>query len=561
MVRHKWGVMTAEIDLKQLVGWIRDHWHVLLLVFILLFGAKLRAYHANYPVIGYHNWKEVHYLTEARNFAREGLFAHGFFVPAFDYPELTHDPSGAHSDSFPTISILVATAFKIIGTQLWMARWIGILFNLGAIIYTYLLVKQLFKRENLALTTAAVMAINPLLIFFSRNVQLESPALFFMIGAAYYGAKWHEHEGKRQLLLAAAFFGAAVLTRYDYALIALPLAFIFPWKRAQQLIFHPQIRYWWAIGALLLLVVPLWFWYSNYYLPDVLPGEQGGAVNLDIIDFSKPFEKEFWQGQKSYLADNFTIIPGIGMLIFGLAAFLALLKRNTGSHFMMGYILVSIPWFFLMADKLSGHSYHWFPIVPLFSFLVAFGFTVLGQTIEQLVKWKFVHIGIVLLLLIWLTVPSIAAANRQFNTQFFGLDIAGEYINAHSRPEERVFHSSHQSYGVLRHADRKGYKNPGTLAELQQGEQMNASWVFVYQWGFSLLQNAEVWGTIHQSYHPVQFAFVQEGDNLQPFYLLLKKGGTFDEEVFAAEVQKAPLRKKAYELSDGQFTLQYVNLE
>lgn len=90
---------------------------------------------------------------------------------------------------------------------------------------------------------------------------------------------------------------------------------------------------------------------------------------------------------------------------------------------------------------------------------------------------------------------------------------------------------------------------------------MNASWVFVYQWGFSLLQNAEVWGTIHQSYHPVQFAFVQEGDNLQPFYLLLKKGGTFDEEVFAAEVQKAPLRKKAYELSDGQFTLQYVNLE
>ena len=47
---------------------------LVLLIIITIFGFYLRYYHYDYPVVGYHNWKETHYLTEARNFAKEGFF-------------------------------------------------------------------------------------------------------------------------------------------------------------------------------------------------------------------------------------------------------------------------------------------------------------------------------------------------------------------------------------------------------------------------------------------------------------------------------------------------------
>ncbi|MBU0536654.1 MAG: hypothetical protein KJ922_02835, partial [Nanoarchaeota archaeon] len=115
------------------LGSIKGRWPIIILAFILLFGFYLRVYHLDYPVMGYHNWKETHYLTEARNFAREGFFSQGFFVPSFDYPPLDSDPSGAHSDTFPTISIFAALMFKIFGVHLWAARILGVMFNSASI--------------------------------------------------------------------------------------------------------------------------------------------------------------------------------------------------------------------------------------------------------------------------------------------------------------------------------------------------------------------------------------------------------------------------------------------
>ena len=111
----------------------------------------------DYPVVGYHNWKETHYLTEARNFARDGFFKHGFFIPVWDYPDVSDNPSGAHSDTFPTISIIVGFFFKLFGFKLWIARVINIIFALGSVCFFYLIIKKLFKREDLALTSTLLI--------------------------------------------------------------------------------------------------------------------------------------------------------------------------------------------------------------------------------------------------------------------------------------------------------------------------------------------------------------------------------------------------------------------
>ena len=91
-------------EFKEIIIFLKKNWAFIILIAIFLFGLHLRSYHLDYPVIGYHNWKETHYLTEARNFADEGFFKHGIFVPEYDYPKPARDPSGVHADTFPMIS-------------------------------------------------------------------------------------------------------------------------------------------------------------------------------------------------------------------------------------------------------------------------------------------------------------------------------------------------------------------------------------------------------------------------------------------------------------------------
>ncbi|MDO8661202.1 MAG: hypothetical protein Q7K43_04895, partial [Candidatus Woesearchaeota archaeon] len=120
------------------------HKYTILLIIILLFGLYVRSYHVDYPVIGYHNWKETNYLTTARNFAKEGWFSQGLFVPMWDYPQLYENPSGAHSDTFSTTPLIVSIAFWLFGENLALARGINIALALGSIVFMYLIVRKLF---------------------------------------------------------------------------------------------------------------------------------------------------------------------------------------------------------------------------------------------------------------------------------------------------------------------------------------------------------------------------------------------------------------------------------
>ena len=89
--RYDFKKMSEEVKSKDkelelgTVVFKKNNWRFFLLILVLLFAFYLRYYHIDYPVVGYHNWKETHYLTESRNFARDGFFERGFFVPSFDY--------------------------------------------------------------------------------------------------------------------------------------------------------------------------------------------------------------------------------------------------------------------------------------------------------------------------------------------------------------------------------------------------------------------------------------------------------------------------------------------
>ncbi|MCX6707512.1 MAG: glycosyltransferase family 39 protein, partial [Candidatus Woesearchaeota archaeon] len=430
----------------------KNRWQWILLILIVLFGAYFRYYHIDYPVIGYHNWKESRYLEEARNFADDGFFKYGFLVASFDYPGIHGDPSGAHSGEFPALSILIAILFSIFGMSLYIARFFTLLLSLCSIIIMYLLMKELFDREDIALSSAFAMALMPMLVFFTHNVDVINVGLPLMLLGAYFYVLWVKHDKGRDMILATVFIMISAISKYEFLVIGIPMLFIFPWRRLNELRkfgpkYHPYI-----ISVMIFALLPLQYIYSLY----ISKVTGSAAVTSSLIDVSVIFTSTWWQTLKAYTADNYTIL-GFYVALFGIAFMILMFKRkNLGYRFGMGYFIGTIFYFIIMSKKLGGHSYHQYPVAPFFALMIAYCLVFVATNASKIIKMKIMKPLFIIVLFIILYFPSAAAWNRQFDTQFYGLDIAGDYIKGHSQPDERIIHSDFQDYGVLWHADRKG---------------------------------------------------------------------------------------------------------
>jgi hypothetical protein len=547
--------MDEGMDI-DIVPFLRKYWRVILLVLILGFAFYLRIYHISYPVVGYHNWKETHYLTEARNFEREGFFKYGFFIPAWDYPTIKDDPSGAHTDSFPTTSIVVAILFKLFGESLVIARLASVFMVLGSVVFMYLIVKKIFRREEMAFVVAIVFAITPLSVFFGRQVQLINYALFFCLGGIYFYLKWRKEPSWKYTVLFSVFLALGVLTKYSFILLVFPVFFTYPWKRVlkkKYLFKHLFIGF-------LVLISYGWIAYSSSI-------SQGIKEQMDIIDFSVLSSSNFWNIMVAFVKDNYTL-TGFYFFLIGAVFwfFLAKVKRKSfGFKFMSLYFVGSVIWFLFMSFKLQGHNYHQYPLLPLYVFFVSFFIVSLSGFLVGLFKIRKFKLVIILLLLVMLYLPSVSSKDRMFDTQFLGLDIAGNYIKTHKVGSERVMHSSHQAYGLLWHGDIKGTKGiPPRVEDMRYAEDnLNATWLFIYQWDLNILSDQDNRSAyIKSNYRIKQIGFDITSDrNLILYYLLLKKGGSFSDADITSIINNNEVNYKEYEFSKGKKRLYYVSLE
>ena len=534
------------------LGALKNNWQWILLILIVLFGAYFRYYHIDYPVIGYHNWKESRYLEEARNFADEGFFKYGFFVASFDYPGIHGDPSGAHSGEFPTLSILVAVLFSIFGASLYIARFFTLLLGLCSIVTMYLLMKELFDREDIALSSAFAMAMMPLLVFFTHNVDVINVGLPLMLLGAYFYVLWVKHDKGEDMMFASALIMLAAVSKYEFLVMGIPMLFIFPWNRLKELgKFGPKC-YPYIVSVMIFALLPLQYIYSLY----VSKVTGSAAVTGALIDTSVIFTSVWWQTLKAYTADNYTIL-GFYLALFGIAFMLLMFKKkNSGYRFGLGYLIGTILYFIIMSKKLGGHSYHQYPVAPFFALMIAYCLVFVATNASGIVKMKIMKPLFIIVLFIILYFPSATAWNRQFDTQFYGLDIAGDYIKSSSQPNERIIHSGHQDYGVLWHADRKGIDGgiPNSSEIRWAEENLNVKWIFVYQWGLTVVQDPDRWSYIKDNYRLRQMAFI----NQQPIYLLFSKGGKFNESMLQ-NMTGVP-GSKTYDLTSGTVQVDYVNL-
>ncbi|MEM2918494.1 MAG: glycosyltransferase family 39 protein [Candidatus Altiarchaeota archaeon] len=540
------------------------------LLLITLLGFYIRIYHLDYPVIGYHNWKSVHYLSEARNFVREGFFSKGFFVPIQDYPPMNADPSGAHSDTFPLTPIIIAIAFKIFGFELSIARLVTIIFVVATIPLMYLISKQIFKREDFALVSAFLTAILPLTSFYPHSVELSNHALFFFILSIYAFLKWRNENKGHFLILASLSFVLSALTKYDFLIMGLLFTLLFPFERIKIEEIKKSFKLY-LLSILILLLFPAWYYYSNEIVaPKYKSAPVASPEKVNYLQILNPSE---WKFINSYIEECFTFI-GLSLAFLGVffSALSFIKSRKFEDKFLVSLFIASIAFFILMFFKIKGHSYHMYPLAPLFAISISYFIIKVADFSKKMkVEGKgvpYLNFFVIIIILLILFFPMQEATARQFDTQFFGLDVAGGYVKENKKPGERIIHSTHQAYGILWHADIKGTRGiPETVEKIKFAEEnLNATWLFIYNWDMEIKSNKiklsgdeSRWRYIKENYALKQFAFIQTQQGIQPIYMLFRKGGSYDDEKLNTMLQGRQIFKKDYELTKGKVRLSYIN--
>lgn len=517
----------------------------LLLLILILTGLLLRVYNIDSPPIGYHNLKETQYLSEAREFYFHGDYLH----PRIAWLEMESPLGPDYLIQPPLLSWLILIIWKSAGIQLWLARIIIVAFSLGSIILAYYICYELTRKKELSSYAAIIMTLMPIAVFFGRNIQPESPALFFMMLSTYYYLKWTEDFASKYLIASLISFSVGVLFKFTFAIFAIPLLFVFPFEKLKDGSMKKKLRG--QIPLIILSISPLFLWVLILKLTG-----SGGLLSYERIYLFDIFSGAYWNNYydviKGYLLSNFTMFYA-GLAFMGLL--FCLRERKTPfCRFCAGSAFMVIPYSMLLSDYIRQHSYYQMPFLLLISMASAYALYQISEA--KILNSKNLKYLIVIGILL-LTLPSVKnSIDQHYDRIFFGLDIAGESINELSNKEDRVYIAGHvQTVGMLWGADRRGAFLPATLESLRSGEnERHMKWIFVYDSSgvFKLKENQEIWEYVASSYSVKEMGILKIGSNEKQLYQILEKGGSVNT---SKPDQESLKLKKKYKTSYGELEL------
>jgi len=537
----------VSVNFKKIFKKVK--WTYLVLVLIILFGTYLRFYHINYPTIGYHNMKEDQYLSLALNMKESGNYLRTtwYDCSAYFVNNYFSDPykaCSANSDETPPMIWTLILFFAIFGWKLWVARLFIILTCIFTIIPLYLIIKRLCNNEYIALLSSLIYAVLPLSIFFGRNIQMDAPSYLFCLLTLYFLIEFVYENRTKDFIIAAIFFTLAAWFKPLSLMVLASLIFIIPLSKYKHYIKH-ILDYKIEIIAIIIALILSTIW-PLYLAGVVMPAaKSAGTAGVTFTSdwFGKYgwvdttfsiFSHQYWVDNKmilfSYFADNYSW-TGFWLMIAGFLLFCWNYKSKI-SKFIFGYGLGIIVYILLFDNKWNGHTYYQYPFLMFAALCIANVFFQAGMLIKsffQNEKAKKIVQLIPLIALLLLIAPFKESAQRMFNTQFFGQDIAGSYINAHTSPSDIFLLERGGQNQVSWTARRFYYAVPDDAELIQKLEkERNLTYIVMTYSGVATIQQKKSWQYISENYHIVQAGFVQTPQGPQVYHMVLEKGGTFN---------------------------------
>ncbi len=130
-------------------------------------------------------------------------------------------------------------------------RFFGALAGVGAVLFIYLIAKKLFQSEVAGLAAGFLLTFEGLAFVQSRIATPDTYVLFFLLGAVYFLLS--DRLSIRRLLLAGAFFGAAVASKWTAIFTIVPIFLYLVWILLRRLRSTERDERLWVIEAIFLV--------------------------------------------------------------------------------------------------------------------------------------------------------------------------------------------------------------------------------------------------------------------------------------------------------------------
>jgi 4-amino-4-deoxy-L-arabinose transferase-like glycosyltransferase len=193
------------------MNFIKKNKYIILLYLVLLLASFLRLYRlAEIPPGFIPDEADMGY--SAYSILKTGLSQYGTFNPL----AIQEFSGGSHP---PVYTYILMPLIKMFGLSIFVDRLPSAIFGIGSVLILYLIVRNLFKKNSVALLAAFLMSVNPWSIQISRQGLLESVSLFFVLAGILF---FLQAKSLRYYIFSAILFGISLFS-YDAPKIFLPI--------------------------------------------------------------------------------------------------------------------------------------------------------------------------------------------------------------------------------------------------------------------------------------------------------------------------------------------------
>ena len=364
-----------------------------------------------------------------------------------------------------------------------------------------------------SLFCAFLSAVSPVLIFFSRNLQPDAPALFFMLlGSLFYLKFLTKQFKKRNLVFGGISFAIAGCYQCNFLIGIFPFLFCFPKESCRKDLF----RFILALLGPYMIVGAIALGLTARY--------DGAFAPMPLFAIPEALTLSYW-GKYGFViwryatAENFTLIFVLCAVV-GAALALSGLKSMAG-RYIAGWIPAIILYALIFSREIIQQSYFQMPFAAFICLATGYAFYWLRKYSRN------IFIATMAVTMIGVNTPFIYQAVKGMHwTVFLGLDVAGESLKEFTKPQDRIFlHGHAQGNGIARYAQRyMGW--PENLEDFKKKEEkFNVKYACFYPIEYVHIlktKDPELFKHIEDTYKVKEIGYAEEAS--RPVYIILEKG-------------------------------------
>lgn len=416
------------------------------IIYILLFSVLIRLYHIDFPLSGWHDWRQADTASIARNFYEDGF---RLFYPEVNWGGLNHYIEG----EFQTYPFVVSLLYFLLGYNEVWGRLVSIACSVFTIYGLYLLTRKIIN-ERTALWSAFIFSILPANIYLGRVIMPEPMLIMCIMYGIYFFFNWIENEKNSYLILSCLFTTLAVLIKIPTLYIGLPLLYLAFVKYKWKFIYNWKL---WLYVFVVFIFTFLWYYHAHQ-----LYVKGGSMFNIWGFGTDKWGNFQLWIQWTFYNSILFRSISEkyisyAGFIIFIIGLFI---KRENKYERLLDLWLISlVVYILIVAQGNFVHAYYQLPcLMPITVYIGKVFDRYLSNTGNNfsLHKLRYSFYSLCLLLIILLSFQKTIELFNEENPNLTYFKI-GEQVKKFTNKNELIITVCDGNPIYLHTADRKGW--------------------------------------------------------------------------------------------------------